>query len=49
MLERLRNMWQFANLCQWLTIFGGAVKVEVFDIEVRRTPFMWHALSLTLA
>lgn len=34
-LERLRNMWQFANLAQWLYIFGKAVKLdEDFDVEV---------------
>ena len=28
MLERIRNMWEFANLAQYLFIFGKAVKVE---------------------
>ena len=37
MLERLRNMWQFANLCQWLLIFGGAVKADSYEIEVCST------------
>jgi hypothetical protein len=35
MLERLRNMWQFANLAQWIFIFGKVVKInEDLDIEV---------------
>jgi hypothetical protein len=35
-LQRLRNMWQFANLAQYISLFGDAVKIERdFDIEVR--------------
>ena len=35
LLRRLRNMWQFANLCQWIYIFGKAVKIDDnIDIEV---------------
>ena len=35
LLERIRNMWEFANLAQWIFIFGKAVKVdENLDIEV---------------
>lgn len=35
-LERLRNMWEFANLAQWVSLFGKAVKIdENLDIEVR--------------
>jgi hypothetical protein len=35
-LQRLRNMWQFANLAQYIAIFGDAVKIDKdFDIEVR--------------
>lgn len=34
-LQRLRNMWQFANLAQYIAIFGDAVKIDKdFDIEV---------------
>ena len=37
MIERIRNMWEFANLAQWIYIFGKAVKIdEDLDIEVRR-------------
>ena len=36
MIERIRNMWEFANLAQWIYIFGKAVKIdEDLDIEVR--------------
>jgi hypothetical protein len=36
LLERIRNMWEFANLIQWIFIFGKAVKIdENLDIEVR--------------
>jgi hypothetical protein len=36
LLERIRNMWEFANLTQWIFIFGKAVKIdENIDIEVR--------------
>lgn len=35
-LQRLRNMWQFANLAQYIFLFKGALKIdEDFDIEVR--------------
>lgn len=35
LLERIRNMWQFANLSQWIFQFGGAVKIdENLDISV---------------
>lgn len=33
--DRLRNSWEFANLAQWIFIFGKAVKIdENLDIEV---------------
>ncbi|KAL9131235.1 MAG: hypothetical protein Q9217_000777 [Psora testacea] len=36
-LERLRSTWEFANLMQYIFIFGKAVKIdEEFDIEVCR-------------
>lgn len=35
-LQKLRSMWQFANLAQYLNLFKGALKVDDdFDIEVR--------------
>jgi len=34
-LHRIRNVWQFANLCQWIYLFGRAVKIDDnIDIEV---------------
>lgn len=35
LLHRIRNMWQFANLCQWIYTFGKAAKIDdSIDIEV---------------
>ena len=35
LLHRIRNMWEFANLAQWIFIFGRAVKIdENLDVEV---------------
>ncbi len=37
-LERLRNMWEFACLAQYIFTFGDAVKIDRdFDIEVLLT------------
>ena len=34
-LQRLRNMWEFANLAQYISLFGDAVKIDKdLDIEV---------------
>jgi hypothetical protein len=39
LLDRIRNMWEFANLAQWIFIFGRAVKLdENLDIEVGFSP-----------
>jgi hypothetical protein len=39
MLHRIRNMWQFANLFQFILLFGQALKLDDnLDIEVRRIP-----------
>ena len=36
MLDKLRNTWEFANLMQYIFIFGKAVKIdEDLDIDVR--------------
>ncbi|KAM4059330.1 PHD-finger domain-containing protein [Hirsutella rhossiliensis] len=33
-LNRIRNMWQFANFCQWIYIFGKSARIdESIDIE----------------
>jgi hypothetical protein len=38
LLERLRNMWEFACVMQYIFTFGKAVKIdEDFDIEVLAT------------
>lgn len=35
LLDSIRNMWQFANLYQWILLFGAAIKLDNdFDIEV---------------
>lgn len=35
LLLRLRNQWQFANLCQWIYLFGKVVKIDDnLDTEV---------------
>jgi hypothetical protein len=37
-LQKLRGMWQFANLAQYISLFGDAVKIDKdFDIEVHPT------------
>lgn len=35
LLQRIRNMWQLANIAQFLAIFGPAVKIEPPDMDVR--------------
>lgn len=36
LLQRIRNMWEFANLCQWIYIFGKVAKIdESLEVEVR--------------
>jgi hypothetical protein len=43
LLQRIRNMWEFASVMQFIFVFGKAVKIdEDFDIEVRlRTCFFY--------
>lgn len=39
LLHRIRNMWHFANLCQWIYIFGKAAKIpDSIDVEVSSLP-----------
>ncbi|KAL5868361.1 hypothetical protein ACKVWC_009125 [Pyricularia oryzae] len=33
LLQRIRNMWQLANIAQFLAIFGPAVKIEPPDMD----------------
>jgi hypothetical protein len=43
LIDRIRNMWEFANLAQWIFIFGRAVKIdENLDIEVHNLPPALH-------
>ena len=37
-LTKLRNMWEFAALYEWMHLFGSAVKLQPIDIEVRHFP-----------
>lgn len=49
MLTKLRNMWEFSNLMQYIFIFGKAVKIdEDFDIEVGPVPTRLQVYSQTL-
>jgi hypothetical protein len=50
MLEKIRNMWEFASLNQYIFTFGDAVKIDRdLDIEVRSNrslpPAMAHSRS----
>lgn len=39
LLQRVRNTWQFANLFQWIFLFGKVVKIDdSLDIDVSLTP-----------
>ena len=45
MLTKLRNMWEFSNLMQYIFIFGRVVKIdEDFDIEVHTISRSIHPL-----
>ena len=47
MLDRIRNMWEFSNLMQYIFIFGKAVKIdEDLTIEVRLVTTNPHVLFL---
>ena len=42
LLDRIRNMWEFANLMQYIFIFGKAVRIhEDLDIEVHNS--LWSS------
>lgn len=37
LLQRIRNTWQFANLFQWIYLFGKVVKIDdSIDVDVSR-------------
>ncbi|KAL5606156.1 uncharacterized protein BROUX77_003349 [Berkeleyomyces rouxiae] len=45
-LQRLRSNWHFANVCQWIYLFGPAVKIpDDIDIDVRTSVHGTPALS----
>jgi hypothetical protein len=48
LLTQLRNCWEFANLMQYIAIFGKIMKIdEDFGIEVRKIVFANRALFTT--
>lgn len=51
LLQRIRNMWEFASVMQYIFVFGKAVKIdEDFDIEVRASrPLLSYILQEALA
>lgn len=49
LIEKIRNMWEFASVMQFIFIFGKAVKIdEDFDIEVRPTLHLRPCASLPI-
>lgn len=49
LLNRIRNMWQFANLCQWIYIFGKPAKIdESIDVEVGASFILLHITRLIM-
>lgn len=38
-LQKIREMWEFASLMQYLFFFGKAVKLEDLDVEVRANSY----------
>jgi hypothetical protein len=46
LLDRIRNMWEFANLAQWIFIFGRAVKIdENLDVEVSPSSLVVYTIT----
>lgn len=46
LLDRIRNMWEFANLGQYLFIFGKAIRVDQdLDIEVAMASSLCYMTS----
>ena len=40
LLEKIRNMWEFAAIMQFIYLFGKALKIdEDFDIEVHNPDY----------
>lgn len=34
MLQKIRNMWEFVSLFEWIVLFGQAAKLPSIDVEV---------------
>ena len=50
LLDRLRNMWEFSNLMQYIFIFGKVVKIDDdFTIEVNAPSSIPTTLPETLS
>ncbi|KND90407.1 hypothetical protein TOPH_04962 [Tolypocladium ophioglossoides CBS 100239] len=50
LLHRLRNTWQFANVCQWIYMFGKAAKIDdSIDVDVRISRVPAYPVSLSPA
>jgi hypothetical protein len=47
LLDKLRNMWEFASLNQYIYTFGDAVKIDKdLDIEVHLYRFLHILIAL---
>ena len=41
LLHQIRNRWEFANLAQYINLFGDAVRIDKdVDVEVSRNPLI---------
>ena len=51
LLHRIRNMWEFASVMQYIFMFGKVIKIDDdFDIEVRPSTIIFgHLTSETTA
>ena len=46
LLEKLRNMWEFASLNQYIYTFGDAVKIDKdLDMEVHVNPTLHISMA----
>lgn len=49
LLQKIRNMWEFSAVMQYIYLFGKVVKIdEDFDVEVRSTPHPSRASCLSV-
>ncbi|KKA30521.1 hypothetical protein TD95_003375 [Thielaviopsis punctulata] len=48
-VKKLRNNWRFANLCQWIYLFGRAVKIpDEIDVDVLEMECLKHRSTVLL-